>query len=271
MGYSGELGGVTVAQEFPQHHIKARDEDIARYCFIPGSHVRGRKMAEKLDGMRLAADTRGYYVYTGTYKGIPMTVCSTGMGGPQVAIAIEELANMGADTFIRIGSAGGVAEHTGVGDIVIGTAAYRGGGTADEYLPKPFPAVADFWVTKSLIDAASDSGINASIGPVATVDAFYAPDDRSKRETMKKGGVLCVEMEADTQFILGLYRGLRCGAAFVLDNGPKTHRLYAQGDLAIADHGKDRLYTESEDRLISMGFEAMYKIAMGDQGKSGSV
>jgi uridine phosphorylase len=254
-----------VAQEFSQHHIKARDEDIAKYCFIPGSHVRGRKMAERLEGMRLVADTRGYYVYTGTYRGVPMTVCSTGMGGPQAAIAIEELANMGADTFIRIGSAGGVAEHTGVGDIVIGTAAYRGGGTADEYLPKPFPAVADFWVTRALVDAAHECGIDALVGPVATVDAFYAPDDKSKREAMRKGGILCVEMEADTQFILGLYRGLRCGAAFVLDNGPRTDRAYAEGGLAIADHGKDRLYIESEDRLIDMGFEAMYKLALGDQ------
>lgn len=256
-----------MAQEFSQHHIKARDEDIARYCFIPGSHARGRKMAGKLDGMRLVADTRGYYVYTGTYKGVPMTVCSTGMGGPQAAIAIEELANMGADTFVRIGSAGGVAEHTGVGDIVIGTAAYRGGGTADEYLPKPFPAVADFWVTKALVDAGHDCGIDALVGPVATVDAFYAPDDKAKRLTMRKGGVLCVEMEADTQFILGLYRRLRCGAAFVLDNGPRTDRMYAEGKRAIAHHGKNPLYVESENRLIEMGFEAMYRVAMGDLGK----
>lgn len=256
-----------MVQEFSQHHIKARDEDIARYCFIPGDHVRGRKMAERLEGMRLVADTRGYYVYTGTYKGIPMTVCSTGMGGPQVAIAIEELANMGADTFIRIGSAGGVAEHTGVGDIVIATAAYRGGGTADEYLPKPFPAVADFWVTTALVEAARACGIQAMVGPVATVDAFYAPDDKKKRLEMRKGGILCVEMEADTEFILGLYRGLRCGAAFVLDNGPRTDHLYAHGKLAIAHHGKDPLYIEGENKLIGMGFEAMYRIAVEDLAK----
>ncbi len=260
-----------MAEAFSQHHIKARDEDIARYCFIPGDHGRGRKMAGKLDGMRQVADTRGYFVYTGAYKGISMTVCSTGMGGPQVAIAMEELGNMGANTFIRIGSAGGVAEQTGVGDIVIATAAFRGGGTADEYLAKPFPAVADFAVTRALFDSAGDCEIDALVGPVATVDAFYAPDDRGKRLALRKGGILCIEMEADTEFILGLYRGFRCGAAFVLDNGPRTDnvavKLVQTGEFAIAHHGKDPLYVQGEDLLIDMGFEAMYKIAQWDSAR----
>lgn len=258
-------------QVFTQHHIKAKDEDIARYCFIPGDHVRGRKMAEKLDDVRLVSDTRGYLVYTGSYKAIPMTVCSTGMGGPQVAIAIEELGNMGAGTFIRIGSAGGVAENTGVGDIVIATASYRGGGTADEYLAKPFPAVADFDVTRSLVESANQIGVQTLIGPVATVDAFYAPDDQDKRIILRKGGILCIEMEADTQFIIGLTRGFRCGAAFVLDNGPRTEEVSVKSgatkDFAVAHHGKDPLYVEGEDQLITMGFEAMYKIALADTGK----
>jgi hypothetical protein len=126
--------------EFTQHHIKARNEDIAGYCFIPGDHVRGKKIAARLEDARLVADTRGYFVYTGTYKGVRVTVCSTGMGGPQVAIAMEELGNMGVHTFVRLGSAGGLDSRTGVGDIVIATGSYRGGGTGDEYLPKAFPA-----------------------------------------------------------------------------------------------------------------------------------
>jgi uridine phosphorylase len=264
-----------MADVFSQHHIKARDTDIARYCFIPGDHVRGRKMAGKLNNMRLVADTRGYFVYTGSYKGISMTVCSTGMGGPQVAIAMEELGNMGADTFIRIGSAGGVAEQTGVGDIVIATGSYRGGGTADEYLAKPFPAVADFSTTLALVQSANQAGVSAFTGPVATVDAFYAPGDMDKRLALRKGGILCIEMEADTEFIVGLYRGFRCGAAFVLDNGPRTSqnvpiRSGDSTDFAIAHHGKDPVYVESENKLIEIGFEAMYRIAQSDQGKQGS-
>ena len=128
--------------QYTQHHIKARDKDISRYCLVPGDHIRGKKIAERLEGVRLLSSTRAIFVYSGAYKGIPMTVCSTGMGGPQAAIAIEELGRMGADTFIRVGSSGGIQDDIGVGDIVIATATYRDGGTSYKYLPGPFPAVA---------------------------------------------------------------------------------------------------------------------------------
>jgi len=248
-------------EEFTQHHIKARDEDIARYCFIPGDHVRGRKIAERL-GAGMVADTRGYFVYTGSYKGVRMTVCSTGMGGPQVAIAMEELGNMGAETFIRLGSAGGLDERTGVGDIVIATGSYRGGGTGDDYLPKPFPAVADFAVTRALVDSAVEMGIEALVGPVASTDVFYSPDSDAKVALLRRGRVLCIEMESDTEFIVGLHRGFRCGAAFVLDNGPATKRVTVRsGSMDIAHHGKDPAFVAGEERLIDLGLEAMLKLA----------
>ncbi|MGI6632548.1 MAG: nucleoside phosphorylase [Bacillota bacterium] len=250
-----------MADEFTQHHIKARDEDIARYCLIPGDHVRGRKIADRLDGMRLVSDTRGYFVYTGTYEGVPVTVCSTGMGGPAVAIAMEELGNMGADTFIRLGSSGGLDERTGVGDIVIATACYRGGGTGDEYLPKPFPAVADFEVTRALVDSAASMGLNALTGPCASVDGFYRPDNDEHNELLRKGRILCIEMEADTEFIVGLHRGFRCGAAFVLDNGPRTKKVEVQsGSLNIAHHGKDPVFVAAEEKLIEMGLGAIVRL-----------
>lgn len=250
-----------MSYEYTQHHIKARDEDIARYCLIPGDHVRGRKIAEKLDGMRVVSETRGYLVYTGTYLGTRITVCSTGMGGPQVAIAMEELGNMGADTFVRLGSAGGLEDRTGVGDIVIATAAYRGGGTADEYLPKPFPAVADFEVTRALYETASEMGIDALVGPCATVDAFYRPDNEEHNALLREGRILCIEMEADTEFIVGLHRGFRCGAAFVLDNGPRTKKVEVQsGSLNIAHHGKDPVFVAAEEKLIEMGLGAIVRL-----------
>jgi len=254
-----------VRETYTQHHIKAKDEDIARYCFIPGSHVRGKKIAERLNGMRLVSDTRGYFVYTGYYKGIRMTVCSTGMGGPQVAIAMEELGNMGADTFIRLGSAGGVAEGTGVGDIVIATASYRGGGTGDEYFPKAFPAVASFDVTRVLVESAEEMGVSVLVGPVASEDAFYAPKETKHKDLLRRGGILCVEMESDTEFIVGLFRGFRCGAAFVLDNGPRTQNVEVRsGTMNIAHHGKDPNYLNGENRLIEMGLLATYKLAQED-------
>jgi len=258
-------GQATMADEFTQHHIKARDEDIARYCFIPGDHVRGKKIASRLDGVRLVSDTRGYLVHTGTFRGVRVTVCSTGMGGPQVAIAMEELGNMGADTFIRLGSSGGISPKTGVGDIVIATGSYRGGGTGDEYLPKPFPAVADYQVTRALVDAARDLGVPALVGPVASVDAFYRPDNDEHNELLRRGGILSLEMESDTQFIVGLYRRFRCGAAFVLDNGPRIPKVSVKsGNLNIAHHQKDPLFVKAEETLIEVGLNAIVRLAMED-------
>ena len=248
---------------FTQHHIKALDKDIAGYCFIPGDHIRGKKIAEKLDDAKLVSDTRGYFVYTGTYKGERMTVCSTGMGGPQVAIAMEELGNMGVHTFIRLGSAGGLDERTGVGDIVVATGSYRGGGTGDLYLPKAFPAVADFEVTRALVDAAGELGVRVLTGAVASTDAFYSPTNEATIATLRRGRALCIEMEADTEFVVGSYRAFRCGAAFVLDNGPATKNVSVKsGQMDIAHHGKDPAFVFGEERLIEVGLRAMWRLSL---------
>ncbi len=248
-----------------QHHIKAMPQDVCRYCLIPGDHERGRKIASRLTGQRLISETRGYRVYRGSFVGVPLTVCSTGMGGPQVAIAMEELGNLGADTFIRLGSAGGLQPTTGVGDIVVATASYRGGGTADEYLPKPFPAVADFAVTRSLADAAQSLGTDIFVGPVASVDAFYRPDNDAHNQLLRMGGILAIEMEADTEFILGMCRGFRCGAIFVLDNGPRTPEVGVRsGQLNIADHKEDKDFVYAEERLIDISLLAVRALAEED-------
>ena len=83
-----------------EFHIRCKPEEISRYVFCPGDHARAKKIADRLDESYLVTDSRGYVVYSGTFDGIHMTACGTGMGGPTVAIALEELANMGADTFI---------------------------------------------------------------------------------------------------------------------------------------------------------------------------
>ena len=99
-----------------EHHIRCDPGEIARYIFAPGAHDRAKKIADHFDNARLVSDSRGYMVYTGLVNGFQMTVCSTGIGGPQVAIGIEELAHMGADTFIRVGSCGVLQDRLGVGD-----------------------------------------------------------------------------------------------------------------------------------------------------------
>lgn len=255
-----------VGERFSEHHIKVRREDLSRYVLIPGSHLRGRLIAGRLDDCRVVSATRGYYLYTGTYDGIRMTVCSTGMGGPAAAIALEELGNLGCDTFIRVGSAGAVAPHLGVGDIAVATGCVRSGGTASRYLPPEFPAVGSFAVTAALVEAGRELGAPVHTGLCATGDAFYAPDPEAESSLFKKAGVLAIEMEADTLFVVGQYRGFRVGAAFVLDGGEAREVGDSGSDkLAIADHATHTAFKEGEHQLIEMSLRAMKRIAESDR------
>lgn len=253
--------------EYTQHHIKALDQDITRYCFIPGDHVRGKKIAEAMDQPVFLSGTRGMFVYAGTYQGVPMNVCSTAMGGPQVAIAMEELANMGVDTFIRVGSCGAMQDDMGVGDIVIATATNRDGGTSYNYLPASFPAVADFYLTSQLYEVAREMKVKVHIGVATAGDAFYGPKDPEKMDLLKKAGVLCAEMESDTEFILGNYHGWRTGALFVSDGGPKAKEIQSRGKtkINIANHASDQDFLRGEDNIIKIALEAMYRIALEDK------
>ncbi len=252
-------------ERFPEHHIKARPEDLSRYVLIPGSHRRGRKIAEMLERCRVVSATRGYYVYTGYTEGVRVTVCSTGMGGPAAAIAMEELGAMGCDTFIRVGSAGAIQPHLGVGDIAIATGCVRGGGTANRYLPPEFPAVPDFDLTAAMVEAGREIGAPVHVGVCATGDAFYAPDPEAESALLRKAGVLAIEMEADTLFVVGRYRGWRVAAGFALDGGEAREVGESSSDrLAIADHATHRTFQAGEEMLIRLSLAAIRKVAVRD-------
>lgn len=260
--YTSEL---PQGERFSEHHIKVRREDVSRYVFVPGSHLRGRRIAEMLDGARVIGATRGYYLYSGTYQGVYMTVCSTGMGGPATAIALEELGHLGADTFIRIGSAGAVQPYLGVGDIALCTASVRGGGTSYAYLPARYPAAAHFGLTRALAAAADRLGTPVHTGLCAASDAFYAPDDQAERDLLKRAGVLAIEMEADTLFTLAQFRGWRAAAGFVLDGGPAKQILESSAvGMSIADHAANQEFRQGEEALIRLCLEAMAEVARQD-------
>lgn len=253
-------------ERFITHHIKANREDISRYCFIPGSHLRGRRIAERLENCELVSATRGYYIYTGYSEGVKLTVCSTGMGGPVVAIAMEELARLGVDTFIRVGSAGGIQDHLGVGDIAVATAMVRSGGTSYNFLPAKFPAAGNYELVTDLIEAAKEVGATVHAGVCTAGDAFYGPKDPTERELLKRAGVIAGEMEADTQYILGMYNGWRCAAAFVCDGGParKVKNSSAEG-MEIANHADNEEFIKGENALIDLSIKAMVRCAKRDQ------
>jgi uridine phosphorylase len=212
-----------------EFHIKCDPEEIARYVFVPGDHERAKRIADHFDDSHLVTDTRGYYVYTGTVDGIQMTAVSTGMGGPQIAIGIEELANMGADTFIRVGSCGTLQDHVDVGDLVIPTGVYRAGATADAYLSPAFPAAPTWQMLDTLVAAAQDFGVDVHVGVGWSGDAFYAPFDP------------------------GL--GWRAGAIFACDGTSKETKP-AWGEEA---------FRRGEAQEILIAIEAMKRVALSDR------
>ncbi|HYF94977.1 MAG TPA: nucleoside phosphorylase [Symbiobacteriaceae bacterium] len=252
---------------FSEHHIKVKQEDLSRYVLIPGSHLRGRLIAERMEECRVVSATRGYYLYTGYYAGQRLTVCSTGMGGPAAAIAMEELGNMGCDTFIRVGSAGAIAPGLGVGDIAIATGSVRGGGTGSRFLPPEFPAVPDFGLTSALAEAARAAGVPVHLGVCTAVDAFYAPDAEARTALLRRAGVLAIEMEADTLFVVAQYRGWRAAAGFVLDGGEAREVGESSSrHMAIADHATHRTFKEGEMALIRLSLGALAAVAARENG-----
>jgi uridine phosphorylase len=238
-----------------EFHIRCDPKDIARYVFVPGDHDRARKIADRFDKARLVSDSRGYMVYSGTVLGFPMTVCSTGMGGPQVGIGMEELGHMGADTFIRVGSCGTFQAHVQVGDLVIPSGVYRGGETANRYLPPPFPAAPHWQLLSALVGTAEELGLRFHVGIGSTWDAFYALPEPPLPAKLAKAGVLAAEMECDTLFIISAYRGWRAGAVLAND-GTATE---------IKPEWGEEAFRRGEAQAIQVAIEAMTRTARADQ------
>ena len=209
-----------------EFHLKIRPGDVGRYVLLPGDPGRCEKIALHFDDYHLVAYNREYKIYTGTLNGETVSVCSTGIGGPSASIAMEELAHCGADTFIRVGSSGGMDPEVLGGDVVIATGAIRMEGTSKEYAPMEYPAVADFTVTEALRDAAKARGNRYHLGVVQCKDAFYGQHDpdsmavgyelKNKWDAWVKCGAKCSEMESAALFIVGAVRRLRVGAILMV-------------------------------------------------------
>ena len=163
-------------------HIRCDKKDISRYVFCPGDYVRAKKIADHFENPKLVSDSRGYVVYSGMYQGVFMTACGTGMGGPTVAIALEELAHMGTDTFIRVGSCGVFQKGQKTGDVIIATGTVRAGGTSNGYLPPMFPAVPTFQILRQLVESAEELKLPVTVGVGIAGDNFYAPNPRGRKK-----------------------------------------------------------------------------------------
>ena len=235
-------------------HIQCDPKEISRYVFCPGDQARARKIAAHLDDSYLVTDSRGYVVFSGYYKDVFMTVCGTRMGGPTVAIALEELAHMGTDTFVRVGSCGVFQDGQKPGDVIIASGTFRLGGTANAYLPPNFPAVPTFAVLRELVEAAEVLEIPHTVGVGVAGDAFYAPREPGSGDLFKTAGLVSVEMESDTLFIVGAYRGWRTGALYASDGAPGV----------IKPEWGEADYRRGEQQCIQIGLEAMWQLAQKD-------
>ena len=156
-----------------QYHIQVGAGEVGRYVILPGDPKRCAKIAKYFDDPVLIADSREYVTYTGTLDGVKVSVTSTGIGGPSASIAMEELYRCGADTFVRVGTCGGMQRDVKSGDLVIATGAIRMEGTSKEYAPIEFPAVADLEVTNALVASAKEKKEDYHVGVVQCKDAFY--------------------------------------------------------------------------------------------------
>jgi len=201
-----------------QPHIMVGVGDVEKYVLIPGDPKRVEKIASFFDKSRKVGEYRGFVTYTGSVDGIGISACSTGIGCPSAAIVVEELAKIGAETFIRVGTTGGLQREVQVGDIVIATAAVRADGTTRNYVPIEYPSIADFNVTEALVQAAQKSKRRVHFGSVLTSDAFYGDLDNLKR--WSRFNVLSVEMECSVIFTLAKLRKLRAGAILAVDGNP---------------------------------------------------
>jgi len=199
-----------------QPHIMCGLRDVAQYALLPGHVQRPHLIAKIIREARKVAENREFVTYTGKHGGIPVTVTSTGIGGPSASIAVEELANLGTKTFIRVGTTGSLQENVEIGDLVIATAAIRSDGTSLCYVPAEYPAVADLNLTSALQRAAQNSTVKFHTGIVWSYDAYYAEtEDRIRHWSQAKA--LAVDAESAPIFVAASLRELKAGSIMVVD------------------------------------------------------
>ena len=253
-----------------QYHVHLRSEDIGKYVLLPGDPGRCELIASYFDNPRFITSHREYTTYTGTLLGVPISVTSTGIGCPSTAIAVEELIKLGAHTFIRVGTAGGVQDDNHNGDLAIVTGAIRDEGTTSQYLPIEFPAIANLDVVVSLRSAAIRSGLPYRVGVSHSKDSFYGEIEParmpisghllSRWKAWKDGGAICSEMESSALFIIAGIHRKRAGSVVLIICDPtekfETPDEKAQIDALLDINRPIRVSVEAMKLLIEQDRQA---------------
>lgn len=209
-----------------QYHVGLAEGEVGKYVLYPGDPARTAVIAKFLDDAREIAFSREYRTFTGSVAGVAVSAVSSGMGGPSAAIGIEELRELGVHTFLRVGTCGATQPGIKMGDLIIATGAVRTEGTADGYVPREFPAVADHAVVTALLESAAEEGARHHLGIIRAVDALYSdlrPDDmpdgprlRAELAMWSRAGVIANDMESSTLFVVASVRRLRAGSILLV-------------------------------------------------------
>lgn len=257
---SGRRADTPTTASGRQYHLHVAAGDLPESVLLPGDPFRVPVLAGAWDAAEDVAHHREYRSMRGTYRGVPIAACSTGIGGPSTEIALNELAAIGCRTFLRLGTTGGLQEAIRVGDIIISTAAVRWDGASDAYAPPAFPAAASYELVLALIVACERLGMTYHLGVSASTTSFFAGQSRpsfegypgvvSERvEQLQAMGVMNFEMEAGTIFTLCSIFGLRAGAACVV----------------VADRFRNEFKPEGADAVLAkLGAEAVVALAQMD-------
>jgi uridine phosphorylase len=260
-----------------QYHLQVAAGDVAPFVLLPGDPGRVEVVASQWDEARHVASHREYVTFTGTYGGVPISCTSSGIGSPSTAIAMEELARVGATTFVRIGTCGALHDRIGVGDLAIFDSAIRADGASTLYAPAEYPAVAHHEVVDAAIEAASVLGVPHHVGTTFASDLFYVPEAgsafggyeqsawRERYADVARTGAIAAEMETGVVMVLSRIWGLRGGAvALVSDVAEERDESGVWDPQATFDVSEEPI-----ERLARMGCETIRILAERDRARSG--
>ncbi len=248
-----------------KYHVGLAKGEVGEYVLVPGDPGRTPMIAKYLDGAKEVAFSREYRTFTGSLDGVPVSAMSTGMGGPSVAIGVEELSELGVHTFLRVGTCGAAQPEIKMGDLVIAMGSVRSEGTPNGYIPLEYPAVASLHVVNALVDAAKASGAPHHVGIIRSVDALYSdllpdtmprPHLRDELAMWSRAGVLSNDMETSTLFVVARLRKLRAG----------TINLCVDELGAGEIHHLDPSYM---DRMLKVAVDALRLLIKADRAAQG--
>lgn len=233
-------------------HVRSEPGDIAESVLLPGDPRRARYIAENFfEDARLVTEERGMLGYTGTYKGEPVSVQTTGMGCPSASIVTEELIQLGAKNLLRVGTCGGYHRDLRLGDLIVATAATPQDGTVSSITQGvPYAPAAHFDLVHAAHHAAESAGTRTFMGPIVSSDLFYDPQE-DPAALWGRLGVLAVEMEAAAIFTIAAMRGVRAGCLLTVSDTIGTDEVVRIEDSALQD-AVDNMMTLALETLTNL-------------------